>query len=313
MHFKPLLLLTACVLLSACEPKADQQVAASSPPPVTLVKTGHLESQDLLETSGLQASYADDGIFFLHNDDGKPEVFVIDASGRDLGSISIESAINRDWEDITSVPVNQERWLVLGDIGDNFTQQKHVTLYFTREPRADKNGRYAGQQRLEHTLKLTYPDGPRDSESLSYDPINKQILILSKRDKPPHLYAIDLDTALSENRAQLKFLGTISAFRKPTVADRVKWGGRVEWISQPTGFDISPDGDQAVVITYRSLYRFRRQPGEDWLTALGRKPEEVVGPPGPQNEAIAYSEDGKSIFVVSEKLPAAVFRFQFSD
>jgi len=313
MHFKPLLLLMACVLLSACEPKTEQPVTESSHPAVTLEKTGHLESVKLLETSGLQASYADEGIFFLHNDDGKPEVFVIDASGRDLGSISIETAKNRDWEDITSIPVDQERWLVLGDIGDNFAKQKHITLYFTREPQANKNGRYAGQQRLEHKLKLTYPDGPRDSESLSYDPVNKQILILSKRDKPSHIYAIDLETALSENRAQLNFLGTISAFRKPTVADRVKWGGRAEWISQPTGFDISADGDYAVVITYRSLYRFRRQPGEDWLTALNRKPEEVVGPPGPQNEAIAYAQDGKSIFVISERLPAPVFRFQFSD
>ena len=317
-HFRNLFLIPACaLLLSACDIQTDNQAdtlaANAAPPPVTLEKMGYLDSDKLIEASGLQASHSYSGDFFAHNDDGKSVIYVIDETGNDLGNMVIEPARNKDWEDITSVPVDDGRWLVAGDIGDNFTKRKYITLYFAKEPSPGKGGRYSGRLNLEHRLDLTYPDGARDCESMSYDPVDNQILLLTKRDKPARLYAIDLETALREDQAELKFLGTVSPYRPPTIADRAKWGGRTDWISQPTGLDISADGSEAVVITYRSLYRYYRQEGEDWLTAMQRKPAEVVGPPAPQNEAIAYSIDGKSIFVVTEKQPAPIYRFQFKD
>jgi hypothetical protein len=124
---------------------------------------------------------------------------------------------------------------------------------------------------------------------------------------------LDLETALTQEEAELTFLGTISTLRPPTPRDRAHFGGRTDWISQPTGLDISADGTEAVVITYRSLYRFQREPDETWLSAMQRKPEEVVGPPAVQNEAITYSVDGKSIYVTTEKRPAAVHRIEFMD
>ncbi len=300
-------------LLPACDVQNDRQTDQASAPTVSLKRMGYLDASQINEASGMQASFSNNGAYFVHNDEGRSLLYVIDENGNDLGDVSIDPARNKDWEDITSVPVGDSRWLVAGDIGDNWSKRKYITLYFAREPRADKDGRYSGMQLLEHRLDLSYPDGPRDAESMAYDPLGKQILILSKRDKPAHLYAVDLETALSEDQAELKFLGTIAALRPPTIADRAMWGGRVDWISQPTGMDISVDGSEAAVITYRSLYRFDRQAGEDWLTAMQRKPEEVVGPPAPQNEAIAYSIDGKSIFVTTEKLPAPLYRFRFRD
>ena len=206
------------------------------------------------------------------------------------------------------------RWIVAGDIGDNKSKRKSIKLYFAEEPVPGKKDRYGGHLELQHRLDLTYPDGPRDCESMSYDPVGKQILLLSKRDKPPRLYAVDLETALTQQSAELEFLGTTSALRPPTRRDRAHWGGRTDWISQPTGLDISADGTEAVVITYRSLYRYRRHENEDWLTAMQRKPEEVVGPPAVQNEAVAFSVDGKkAIYVTTEKRPAPVYRIEFTD
>jgi len=308
-----LCLIAVCALLVACDAQIDNSSSNITPPPVLLEKTGSIEAAKLIEASGLQASYSHKGDFFSHNDDGKPEVFVIGENGNDRGKMTLKPGKNKDWEDITSVPVDDGRWLVIGDIGDNGSKRKHITLHFTKEPSPGKHGRYSGRLEREHKVELTYPDGARDCEAMSYDPVSRQILLLTKRDKPARLYAIDLQTALGEKEAELKFLGTITAFRPPTVKDRAKWGGRTEWISQPTGLDISADGTEAVVISYRSLYRFHRQEGEDWITAMQRKPQEVVGPPAPQNEAVAYSVDGKSIFVTTEKLPAPVYRFQFMD
>lgn len=299
------------MILSSCDKQSVNQ-ADETTAPVSITRTGWLASNKLNEASGMQASFSRDGDFFVHNDEGRPVIYAIDETGADVGLVTIVPAKNKDWEDITSVPVDDGRWLVVGDIGDNWSKRKSIKLYFVEEPQTGKNDRYAGRIDLKHWLSLTYPDGPRDCEAMAYDPVGKQILLLSKRDKPPRLYAVDLETALSQDQAKLKFLGTTSPLRSPTPSNRHQWGGRTDWISQPTGFDISADGFEAVVITYRSLYRYRRQPGEDWLTAMQRKPEEVVGPPAVQNEAIAYSVDGKSIYVTTEKRPAPMHRVVFT-
>jgi hypothetical protein len=300
-------------LMTACDLSGGNKSAESEKPPATIERTGWLSTGKLKEASGIQASHAREGVFFLHNDEGKPRIYAIDAAGKNLGRISIVPAKNKDWEDITSIPVEDGRWLVAGDIGDNKARRKYIKLYFTEEPRSGEDDRYEGQQKLEHWLELTYPDGPRDCEAMAYDPVGKQILLLSKRDKPPRLYAVDIETALSQKQAELKFLGTTSVLRPPTLMDHARFGGRTDFISQPTGMDISADGSEAVVLTYRSLYRYRRQQGEDWLSAMQRKPTEVVVPSAPQNEAVAYSIDGKSIYVTTEKLPAPVFRIQFTE
>jgi len=298
------------MLLSACDQQVDEQTVEATPP-VSITRTGWLASNKIDEASGLQASYSRDGDFFVHNDEGKPVIYAVDETGADVGLVTIIPAKNKDWEDITSVPVGDERWLVIGDIGDNQSKRKSIRLYFIEEPQTGKDDRYAGKTDLKHWINLSYPDGPRDCESMAYDPVNKQILFLSKRDKPPHLYAIDLDTALTQDQATLQYLGATYPLRPPTVSDRLHWGGRADWISQPTGMDISADGTEVSVISYRSLYRYQRNPGEDWLTAMQRKPEEVVGPPAVQNEAIAYSIDGKAIYVTTEKRPAPMHKVIF--
>ncbi len=293
--------------------KPQAALLNTEPQPVSVEQTGYLANRQLIEASGLQASHARAGDFFVHNDEGEPLLYAINETGANLGQVYIVPAKNKDWEDLASVPVGDGRWIVAGDIGDNWAKRKSIKLYFAEEPQTGAHDRYDGHLDLEHWLVLNYPDGPRDCESMAYDPVDKRILLLSKRDKPPRLYAVDLETALGQEEAELEFLGTIHALRPPTPADRARWGGRTDWISQPTGLDISPDGNEAVVLTYRSLYRFRREPGEDWLSAMQRKPDEMVGPPAPQNEAVAYAADGESIYVTTEKIPAPVFRIEFTD
>jgi len=299
-------------MIQACDlTTADR--TQTTVPTVEVVQTGWLASTRLIEASGMQASYSREGDFFVHNDEGRTVLYAIDETGADLGHVSIVPAKNKDWEDITSIPVEDDRWIVVGDIGDNQAKRKSIKLYFIEEPETGKNDRYSGNQVLKHHLYLTYPDGPRDCESLAFDPVGEQILLLSKRDKPPRLYAVDLDTALTQESTELRFLGEVSALRPPTIRDRSQWGGRADWISQPTGFDISADGNEAVVLTYRSLYRYRRRENEDWLTAMQREPEELVGPPAVQNEAVTYAANGKAVFVTTEKLPAPVFRVEFKE
>lgn len=297
-----------CFLLAGCEPQAGdapEQPAAAGEAPRSDLRfhlAGKLESNRLDEASGVLS--AADGALLLHNDEGA-RLYFADAVGRDLGSADIENAKNRDWEDLTRVPGDDGPLLVIGDVGDNHARRKRVSLYFVPEPPPDQR---SGDLRATHRLRVTYPDGPRDVESMAYDPVGRRILLLSKRDKPPRLYGIPLDLALWQNELEAEFLAEVPGFRPPTKADIARSIGRGQWVSQPTGMDISPDGRVAAVITYRSLYLFRREDGESWPEALQRQPVEIVGPPGLHDEAVGFSNDGRSVIVASEGRPSPLFR-----
>jgi len=270
--------------------------------------TGKLQSASLDETSGMVAG--DNGVFFVHNDDGKARLYVIDAAGRDLGLLKIRGARNKDWEDITRVMGNDGPLLVIADTGDNMQSRKKPRLYFVEEP---KPGDYTGELEVTHKLDVQYPDEPHDVEAVAYDSSSDMILFLTKRDKPPRLYGIPLDLALWKDEAEAQFLAEVSGFRPPTRGEIARNPARGLWISQPTGMDISADGRTAAVITYRSLYLFHREEGETWGEAFQRAPVEYVGPPGYRDEAVALGQDSDTVFVTTERRPAPIYRLDYAE
>jgi len=296
------------IVLLGCEPDAQstqkQDPAGSRTQDRTLEfqVVGALESDRLDEASGMQAGIG--GVFYVLNDEGK-RLYVIDATGRNLGSLKISGAKSRDWEDITRVPGPEGPLLVIGDIGDNHAARSRPSLYFVAEPGPD---RIQGELGVRHRLRYRYPDGPRDVEALAYDAVNERLLLMSKRDQPPRLYGIPLDLALWNHEAEAEFLGEVPGFRPPTRADILRHPGRGLSVSQPTGMDISPDGRLAAVLTYRSLYLFRREREENWVETLQRQPLEIIGPPGTHDEAVAFSTDGRSVYVTTERRPAPLYR-----
>lgn len=295
-HLTPFLI---ALLLSTSLPAEPSDTLDENP---VFVISGTLENRLIDEASGLQAGEND--VFYVHNDE-KRDVFVIDATGRDLGSFKLDNAKNKDWEDITRIPSDDGPVLVLADTGDNGSSRKHVSLYFFREPAA---GEYSSEQQAFHRLKIRYPDGPRDVESVAYDPHGRQILLLSKRNKPPRLYGIPLESALSEKELEAELLAEVPSFRPPTRDDLLSNPKRGWFVSQPTGMDISPDGRRAAVISYRSLYVFERAEGQSWAEALQEQPLEYVGPPGLHDEAVSFSHDGTSIYITTERRPAPIYR-----
>lgn len=288
------------------------QASHEGPQPVfqpAFQRVGKLQAGRLDEASGIQAGRG--GVFYLHNDEGS-RLFVADAKGRHLGAIDI-AANNRDWEDLTRVPGPDGSLLVIGDIGDNGGVRKRVSLYFLTEPVAtvaegDNEPITGFTATLRHRVRVTYPDGPRDAESLAYDAAGGMLLILTKRDRPPRLYGVPLDLALLKKNLQADFLAEVPGFRPPTRQDILKSLSRGLWVSQPTGMDISPDGRRAAVITYRSLYLFERAEHERWPEAFQRAPLEIVGPPGTHDEAVGFSLDGSSVYVAAEGAHSPLYR-----
>lgn len=276
--------------------------------------TGFIKNAELIEASGVLSSRKNPGVYFLHNDDGLPQVFAINETGEDLGSFLIEGASNRDWEDITWAPTDAGPLMVIGDTGDNFAQHEQVILYFVSEPEPGPDGRYSGSIPLQHTLSLRYPDGARDCESVAYEPSSRRIVFISKRDKPAHIYSIALSDALASAEAELEYQGDVFVFRAPTASDMVLFGERDgPWVSQPTGLDFNPAGTQAAVISYRSVYLFKRGKDQTWSQAFSQKPLEILGPESKKEESIGYSIDGASIMVTTEGIDAPVYRLRAGD
>lgn len=293
-----------CLLaLGGCEPMEQQSA--------TILVTGQIADRALDEASGMQAARLRPDVYFLHNDDGEAELFAVGMDGSDLGRLTIAGAQNRDWEDLAAVPTEAGPMLVIADSGDNFAQHERVRLYFVPEPEPGPNGRYAGSVAVHHVIELAYPGGPRDCESVAWDPYSDRIYLISKRDKPAGVYSIPREVALAQDAATLTLEGNVHPFRPPTARDIRTFGRRDgPWVSQPTGLDFSPDGRRAAVISYRSLYLFERQQGETWPQAFARKPVEFEGPPSYKEEAVAWSADGAHIMVTTEGLPAPMYRFR---
>ena len=286
--------------LAGCGPTDSPGPADASGPRFAIA--GNLEHEKLDEASGLAAG--NNGVFFLHNDDGD-HLFATDHTGRDLGRMKVKNARNKDWEDITRLMGEDGPILVIGDTGDNLNSRKKVRLYFVDEP-----GRDSFDKKIKplHKLNVRYPDGPRDVESIAWDPHSDMILFLSKRDVPPRLYGVPRVLALVETELEAEFLGEIAPLPPPTRSDILGHPKRGLWVSQPTGMDISADGRLAAVITYRSLYVYERRGQEPWLEAMQRAPAEFRGPPGLHDEAVAFSHDQQSIYVASERRPAPLHR-----
>lgn len=293
-------LLLSILLLAGCKPAAPPEGDES--PAVRFRLTGQLESKKIDEASGIQAG--NDGVYFTHNDEGT-HIFAVDESGRDLGRFKVKGASNKDWEDITRVMGDEGPLLVIADSGDNLQTRKKIKLYFVREPAP---GKYSEDVKPVHKIDVRYPDGPRDAEAIAFDSSSDMILILSKRDKPPRLYGIPLELGLWKDEAEAVFLAEVPGFRPPTKRDLLSSPKRGVWVSQPTGMDISADGLTAAVITYRSLYVFKREPEETWAEAFQRPPAEYVGPPGLHEEAVTFGHDPGSIIVTTERRPAPVYR-----
>ena len=89
----------------------------------------------------------------------------------------------RDWEDIAIGPGPQANvdYLYVGEIGDNDSKHKSIKIYRVPEPNVDANQTpVVVTVRGVETIELTYPDGPRNAETLMVDPLTKDIYIVSK-------------------------------------------------------------------------------------------------------------------------------------
>lgn len=267
---------------------------------------GHIESERLVECSGMDTSLIDADLLWALNDGGNgPFLFALGRDGSDRGRIRVAGAANRDWEGLATFMWNGKPMLLIADFGDNRQRHPTHTLIVLEEPLlSTQHPERSSLARVAWKIVFRYPDGRHDAEGVAVDQDAGEVLVLTKRDTPPLLFALPLKPEPPGQTVTARTVATIDRIPDPTVEDRRHPYGHVR--SRPTGLDISSDGSRIAVLTYKHAYLFNRPTGTCLRSALQRKPV-VIELPLPQDcpelrqrEAICFSRDDRSLLVTSE-------------
>lgn len=268
---------------------------------------GQLEDGKIREASGLARSQRGSGVLWIQNDSGAKEIIhAIDMSGARLGEFDLKKSRNKDWEDLASFRWHDTPYLMVADIGDNDADRKYRTLYFVEEPNTEKKAKV----RYDWKVDYQYPDGPRDAEAAAVDIASERALILSKRDLPPQLYSVPL-TNDTDEPVEATLLGKIISLNRPSRRD-VEYAPKTkDWYWQPVGMDISDDNLAAVILTYRAVYYYQRDPQQSWLDALNTKPTRVSIGDFENAEAVAFADQQRTVVVTGERKHSPLLRIDF--
>lgn len=262
-----------------------------------------LQDDRLNETSGIAASVAHPGLYYVHNDSGDSSRFFIispDGSLKGIFYFNGEPGLAqygvRDCEDIAvgTGPQAGSSYVYVGDIGDNNAVRKYITIYRIKEPALPAAG--ASANVVAEPLFLKYPDGARDAETLMADPIDKLLYVVSKREDTVRVYSTPLnfntgDTLVLTKRASVYFEGS----------------GEPKWI---TAGDIAQSGQQVLLKSYTKVYYWKRQSGEAIWQTLQRSPSILPYTLEVQGEAIGFTTDGTGYYTVSEGVHAPIYYYK---
>jgi len=247
-------------------------------------QAGIVRSDLINEASGIVASRRNPGVLWVHNDSGDgPRLFAINTKGDVLGTCTIAGAAARDWEDIAAGPGPDpnEHYLYIGDIGDNRARYPDVTVYRVREPGVGAAAPFgtisAGPA---DAIKLTYPDGPRDAETLLVDPLTRDIYVVSKRQWPSKVYRAAWPQSTT----------------KPNKMERV---AALPWGAAVAG-DVSSDGRRVIVRGIFNASIWTRPAGKPLWHAFKGKRAGLRLMPEPQGEGICFDRRGRGYFTIGE-------------
>jgi hypothetical protein len=298
-------LLIACLALAGCgfqAAKSETKVNSN-----TGFSTGFaaprqiatLADSSVDESSGIVASRKNAGVFWTHNDSGDGAfLYAFDKSGKKLGVWLIAGATNKDWEDIAiQTDAAGESFIFVGDIGDNERKRGEIQIYKIVEPEitaADaastkKNPRVVkGAEKI----RLAYPDGAHDAETLLVNPTNDDLYILTKN-LIGKAAVYKLSAPFQTNGAR-QILTKIAEIGVPSPAAP----GLV------TGGEIAPDGKRMALTDYFAAYEYSLPVNASDFDEIWRQtPVKIDVGERAQGESICYSPDGNTLYLTSEKRP----------
>jgi hypothetical protein len=232
----------------------------------------HINVDRIAESSSLAVSTAHPGLAYTTNDAGDgPYVYVLDGAGQLVGTTTLKGVTPVDIEALSSA---KDGSLVVADIGDNNARRANVQVYKIPQP-----------ARGDHTVtatkvSLSYSDGPRNAESVVYDPQSGRLLVVSKLQTGGRIYWTPAH-AFSHPSAILS-----------PVADAPSGG-------MSTDASLLPGHAAIVVRTYRDAVIYHYPAFTFWRNL--DLPTQQMG------ESIAWVPGGKAVWVGSEGADSPVW------
>ncbi|HEV2783159.1 MAG TPA: hypothetical protein VGX25_27570 [Actinophytocola sp.] len=232
-----------------------------------------LADKRLAELSGLAA---DGERWYAVNDGGtKSTVYVLTRACKVERTISGPT----DPYDVEDLARSPDGTFWLSDTGDN--DKKRATVALIALTPDGKTTLY----------RLTYPDGPHDTEALLLDRADVPHLITKNPLGTADIYR-PVGPLASPGPTALVHAGSIRLTATDTPGGPVPAGiGSV----LVTGAASTADGSVVALRTYTEAYLFGVPDGEDLVTALGDHPIRIPLPDEQQGEAIAFEPDGSLV------------------
>lgn len=249
------------------------------------------------ESSALQASRNQPGVFWTLNDSGNPAaIYALARDGRLLGSFEIDGAKNSDWE---AMALDDQGRLYIGDVGNNLNRRRDLEVLVVAEPEVDLEGDARvgpPPEPLEILQRLPFhyrsqvqpPDGrirDFDCEALFWARGELYLLTKERSSGGTVLYRFD-------QGATRPFIARVGRFDFAKLAGP---GGMTT-----TGADASFDGSTLAVLGYRAVFLFERPAeGDDYLSAAPIKTIRLDQAVTRQAEGIAW--DGEDLLISNEQ------------
>jgi hypothetical protein len=258
------------------------------------VTTGHIESKDVIESSGLASSPCQENVLWTHNDSGDDAyIFAMTPNGKHLGTWRVTNARNDDWEDMAAYKdPDGNCYLYIGDIGNNKADRALQKIYRIKEPAIPADGANSDKKNPLISEAATvslfkYPDSPHNAETMMVHQQSGDVYVLTKRVDGPSLVFKIRPVFGSTEVVMAQKVGEVSV---PAVPNGLLTGGA-----------ISPDGKSVIVCDYSAGYELRLGEAVDFDQIWMQKPVPVDLGDRKQGETVTFSRDGRSVIATSEK------------
>jgi hypothetical protein len=289
------LLLLAGIVFAYSHHQAQEQSRDYQGP----VQIAALENQAINESSGIAASRRNQGIFWTHNDSGDDAfIYATDRAGKHRGVWRVKGATALDWEDIAAWKDGRsgKAYLYIGDLGNNSKKREFLTVYRIPEPAiksesAATSKQNPAQSEAAEAIKLRYPEGNFDAETLMIHPQTGDLYVVTKV----------MNAAARVFKLKAPFMQQKEATLVPVGEVQVPQAMK----GFLTGGDISPDGRRVALCDYFAAYELTL-PDQRGMAfdEIWKQPAQPVNlGKRKQGESICYSLDGKALLATSEGVP----------
>ena len=291
MSIKRTILCAFASLALSVTPGAQQQPKPPTyGPPLTV---GILHDNSINESSGLVASRSTSGAYWTHNDDGA-FIYALNSRGAPLGVFHVTGAQARDWEDISIGPGPErgKSYLYIGDIGDNDAIRSEIVVYRVAEPAlttetVNLTRGAPGMTANAEAIRIRYPDGKFDAETLLVHPSTGNIYIITK---VAVFRPVVYEAAAPFTPGQLITMKRLGEIRVPSLTGGVLTGGSV-----------SPDGRRVALCDYFQGFELVLPAKSTDFNDIWKQRMTVFDlGKRKQGETIAYRSDGKAVLATSE-------------